>query len=211
LGLGSHGPSGPEPREVDEPDPPGRVRTVERPVYYISEVLHDAKTRYLEVHKLLYEVLIEYRKLHHYFQAHKILVVTSYPLRVILRNPNATGNVAKWAAKLAEFELDFDARHAIKSQVLANFVADRMPPRSHPRGPDGSAPEPPPLAFTSPHLTLFFNGSLRKQRARAGALLLTPDEEQFKYTVHLEFKETNNMAEYEALIFELSTALSLGV
>jgi ribonuclease HI len=43
------------------------------------------------------------------------------------------------------------------------------------------------------------------------ALLLTPDEEQFKYTVHLEFKETNNMAEYEALIFELSTALSFGV
>jgi hypothetical protein len=78
-------------------------------------------------------------------------------------------------------------------------------------GPDGSAPELPPLAFTSPHLTLFFNGSLRKQRARAGALLLTPDEEQFKYTVHLEFKETNNMAEYDPLIFELSTALSLGV
>jgi ribonuclease HI len=29
--------------------------------------------------------------------------------------------------------------------------------------------------------------------------------------VHLEFKATNNMAEYEALIFGLSTALSLGV
>jgi ribonuclease HI len=29
--------------------------------------------------------------------------------------------------------------------------------------------------------------------------------------VHLEFKATNNMAEYEALIFGLNTALSLGV
>jgi ribonuclease HI len=29
--------------------------------------------------------------------------------------------------------------------------------------------------------------------------------------VHLEFKATNNMAEYEALIFRLNTALSLGV
>jgi ribonuclease HI len=29
--------------------------------------------------------------------------------------------------------------------------------------------------------------------------------------VHLNFKETNNTAEYEALIFRLSTALSLGV
>jgi ribonuclease HI len=29
--------------------------------------------------------------------------------------------------------------------------------------------------------------------------------------VHLDFNATNNMAEYEALIFRLSTALSLGV
>jgi hypothetical protein len=29
--------------------------------------------------------------------------------------------------------------------------------------------------------------------------------------VHLDFKATNNMAEYEALMFWLSTALSLGV
>jgi hypothetical protein len=32
-----------------------------------------------------------------------------------------------------------------------------------------------------------------------------------KYMVHLEFRATNNMAEYEALIFGLSAALSLGI
>jgi ribonuclease HI len=32
-----------------------------------------------------------------------------------------------------------------------------------------------------------------------------------KYMVHLEFKATNNMAEYETLIFGLSAALSLGI
>jgi hypothetical protein len=84
------------PMEVDTPDPrPRRVRTIQRPVYYISEVLHEAKTRNLEVHKLLYVVLIGSRKLHHYFQAHKISMVSSYPLRVVLHNPNATGNIAK--------------------------------------------------------------------------------------------------------------------
>jgi ribonuclease HI len=65
--------------------------------------------------------------------------------------------------------------------------------------------------FTSPHWTLFFDDSLRKQGGDVGALLLTPDGEQFKYMVHLEFKATNNMTEYEALIFGLSTTLSLGV
>jgi hypothetical protein len=100
-------------------------------VYYISEVLHEAKTRYLEVNKLLYAVLIASRKLRHYFQAHKISVVSSFPLRVVLHNPNATGNIAKWAAELAEFELDFVPCHKIKSQVLADFIVDWTPPASH--------------------------------------------------------------------------------
>jgi hypothetical protein len=88
-------PPDPEPMEIDPPDPPRRVWTVQRLVYYISEVLHDAKIRYLEVHKLLYTFLIASRKLCHYFQAHRISVVTSYTLKVVLHNPNATGNIAK--------------------------------------------------------------------------------------------------------------------
>jgi hypothetical protein len=62
---------------------------------------------YLETHKLIYAILVASRKLRHYFQEHKVVVVTSYPLKAILHNSNATGNIAKWAAKLAEFQLDF--------------------------------------------------------------------------------------------------------
>jgi len=59
------------------------------------------------MHNLLYPILVASRKLRQYFQAHKIVVVTSYPLRAILHNSNATGNIAKWAAELAGFQLDF--------------------------------------------------------------------------------------------------------
>jgi hypothetical protein len=103
------------------------------------------------VHKLLYAVFIASRKPHHYFQANKILVVTSYPLKVVLNNPNATENVAKWVAELAEFELDFLPGHAVNSQVLADFVADWTPPPWHPWGPDDSEPEVKALVFTEPH------------------------------------------------------------
>jgi hypothetical protein len=37
--------SEPQPMEVDARAPPGRVWTIRRPMYYISEVLHDVKTR----------------------------------------------------------------------------------------------------------------------------------------------------------------------
>jgi ribonuclease HI len=58
---------------------------------------------------------------------------------------------------------------------------------------------------------LFFNRSPRQQVGGAGVVLIDPNGDQVKYMVHLEFKATNNMAEYEALIFGLSVALSLGI
>jgi hypothetical protein len=48
-------------------------------------------------------VLIASRKLHHYFQAHRVVVVTSFLLRAILHNSNATSNIAKWTAELTKF------------------------------------------------------------------------------------------------------------
>jgi ribonuclease HI len=66
--------------------------------------------------------LVASKKLRHYFQAHKVVVMTSFSLKAILYNPNATGHIAKWATELAEFQLDFQPCHAIKSQVLADFI-----------------------------------------------------------------------------------------
>ena len=64
----------------------GHAYGVQRPVYFISEVLSESKVRYPPIQKLLYEILITSRKLRHYFDEYKILVVTDFPLGDILHN-----------------------------------------------------------------------------------------------------------------------------
>ena len=73
--------------------------------------------------KLLYALLITSRKLRHYFESHKITVVTDFPLWDILHNKDATGRISKWAVELGALNIDFTPRKAIKSQALADFVA----------------------------------------------------------------------------------------
>jgi hypothetical protein len=102
----------------------GHAYPVQRPVYFVSEVLSESKARYQLVQKLLYAVLITSRKLRHYFQEYSISLVTDYPLGDILRNQDATGRISKWAVELGALNIDFKPRTAIKSQALVDFMAE---------------------------------------------------------------------------------------
>jgi hypothetical protein len=53
---------------VAEREEEGQAYLVQRPVYYVSAVLANAKTCYTQPLKLLYALLITSRKLRHYFQ-----------------------------------------------------------------------------------------------------------------------------------------------
>jgi hypothetical protein len=54
----------------------GHTYSVQHLVYFISEVLEPSKMKYPQVQKLLYAVLLTARKLHHYCDDHKVIVVT---------------------------------------------------------------------------------------------------------------------------------------
>jgi hypothetical protein len=101
----------------------GHTLPVQRLVYYISEVLSETKPRYPQIQKLLYTVVLARSKLQHYFEAHPITVVSSFLLGEILHNPDAVGRIAKWSVELMGETLSYAPRKAIKSQILADFVA----------------------------------------------------------------------------------------
>ena len=110
-------------------------------------------------------MLITSRKLVHYFQAHPILVVTSFPIGEILHNHNATGQIAKWAVELGSFELTYQPRMTIKSQALIDFIAE------------WTEVQTPAIIEKLEYGTMYFNDSLMMEGAGAGIVLISPTGE----------------------------------
>jgi ribonuclease HI len=109
------------------------------------------------------------------------------------------GRIAKWAVELMGETISFAPRKAIKSQVLADFLAEWV---------DTQLPTTP----TQVELwTMFFDGSLMKTGAGAGLLFISPLEKHVRYVLRLHFPASNNVAEYEDLVNGLRIAVKLGV
>jgi hypothetical protein len=144
-------------------------------------------------------VILTRRKLRHYFESHPVTVVSSFPLGEIIQCREASGRIAKWAVEIMGETISFAPQKAIKSQVLADFVAEWV---------DTQLPTTP----IQPELwTMFFDGSLMKIGAGAGLLFISPLGKHIRYVLRLHFPASNNVAEYEALVNGLRIAIELGV
>jgi hypothetical protein len=93
-------------------------------VYFVSEVLSESKVHYPAIQKLLYTILITFRKLCHYFDEYQISVVTDFPLVDILHNRDTTERISKLVVELGALSIDFKSCTTIKSQALVDFMAE---------------------------------------------------------------------------------------
>ena len=98
---------------VVEREEQGHALKVQRPVYFVSEVLTDTKSRYPQTQKLLYSVIMAAKKLQHYFTEHEVSVVTSFPVGEVVRNRDAVGRISKWAVELMGYDVKFVPRTVI--------------------------------------------------------------------------------------------------
>jgi len=168
----------------------------ERPVYFVSRVLHDAETRYQMVEKIALALVITARRMRMYFQNHKVIVKTNYPIMKILTKPDLAGRMIGWAVELSEFHIEYQPRGAIKSQALADFTAELTPY---------------PTEGKTPRWTLYVDGSSNSRSCGVGVVLEGPGEIVIEQAMKFEFRTSNNQAEYEAIIAGLHLAIELEI
>ncbi|KAL0716288.1 hypothetical protein Bca4012_065610 [Brassica carinata] len=148
--------------------------------------------------KLAFAVITSARKLRPYFQSHAIVVLTTFPLRIILHSPSQSGRLAKWAIELSEYDVEYRPRTCAKSQVLADFLVE-LPTRD--------------MTNEEPNSTwvLHVDGSSSKQGSGIGIRLTSPNGEILEQSFRLAFHASNNEAEYEALVAGLRLAHGLKI
>jgi hypothetical protein len=144
-----------------------------------------------------YAVIMSARKFRHYFEAHTFKVLINQPLIDIFGNRDSSRRISKWAMELSEYVVDFEKRSAIKSQVLADFVAKWTEPSSTA---DGEVPKTPWVVYC--------DGAWGATGAGAATILIPPLGIKVRYATRMQFnnevdKCTNNIAEYEAILLGL--------
>jgi ribonuclease HI len=175
------------------------------PIYFVSDALSGSKKYYLEMEKICYVVIMSASKLQLYFKAHRVRVLTNQPLNDIFGNCDSSGRIRKWAMKLSEHVIDFEKRSAIKSQVLADFIADWTEPSSYTEG-----------TIVDTLWQVYYDRAWGVSGAGAAAILKSPSGIKLRYEAQLQFtvetdKYINNIAEYEAVLLGLHKLRVMGV
>ncbi|XP_072084316.1 uncharacterized protein [Arachis hypogaea] len=169
---------------------------VQHPVYFVSKTLQHAELNYPRIEKLALALVFSARRLRPYFQNHVIHVRTDHPLRQVLHKPEIAGRLIKWAVELSEFDIKYQSRGPIKSQFLADFIAELTIPSEEDH---------------AKQWILYVDGSSNNRGCGAGIRLEAEDGFILEHSIHLAFKASNSQSEYEALIAGLRLCLDLQI
>ena len=186
---------------------------IQRPVYYVSKLLHEVELRYLPLKKAILAVVLGTRKLPHYLQAHTVVVLTQLPLKTILRSADYTGRIAKWGTILGAFDIKYMPRTSIKGQILANLVAEFTEPKIEELPSDGNMDEKlvgTISQYCPPIWEVHVDGASNQKGSGVGLVLMSPEKVVIEKSLRLDFSVTNNEAEYEVLLEGMAIVQRMG-
>ncbi|XP_077242568.1 uncharacterized protein LOC143883090 [Tasmannia lanceolata] len=158
----------------------------QKPIYYVSKVLHDAEIRYQRVEKLAYALIMAAGKLR--------------PLEIK-------------AQVLADFVAECTIpRQTTASEIVQAPVAEKITPggqvgvgENEPvRAEVGEADQN--TSSDGPHWEVYVDGSSSKTGCGADLILTGPEDFVLDYALRFRFRASNNEAEYEALIAGMNLA-----
>ncbi|XP_024004920.1 uncharacterized protein LOC112082059 [Eutrema salsugineum] len=173
-------------------------RSEQKPIFYVSQTLTNAETRYPQIEKVALAVIVSARKLRPYFQSHSIIVLATLPLRSILHSPSQSGRLAKLTIDLSEYDIEYRNMSFAKSQVLADFLIELPAKATYESTPDEV-------------WILHVDGSSSKHGSGMKIHLTSPTGEILEQSFRLNFHASNNEAEYEALIAGIRLVQGIGV
>ena len=79
----------------------------QKPIYYASKALQGPEINYPLIEKLALALVHIARRLHRYFQAQQVCVLTDQPIRQVLLKPENLRRLAKWAIELGEHDITY--------------------------------------------------------------------------------------------------------
>nr|GEU54924.1 reverse transcriptase domain-containing protein [Tanacetum cinerariifolium] len=166
--------------------------------------LRGPEVNYTSMEKLVLALVHANKHLKRYFQAHPIIVVTDQPIKQVISKLEVAGRLQKWSIELEEYAIHYRPRVFVEGQILANFIVE------YPEEDDSDNAMEIEEELLEPWV-LFTDGSSCADSSRAGLILTNPEGAEFTNALRFMFEATNNEAEYEALIAELTIAKEMGV
>ncbi|XP_058103548.1 uncharacterized protein LOC131247126 [Magnolia sinica] len=117
--------------------------------------------------------------------------------------------------QLGDIDIQYRPKIAIKGQAVADFIVEFTIPNNDNKAEAAPATQLVLMPAKDQELErrwfLYVNGSSIAKRAGGGIVLVALDSTTSQYAIRLDFRASNNEAQYEALLAGLRLAASLGV
>lgn len=195
-------------------------------LYFFIKVLQRKELNYSIIEKLTLSFVYITRRLHRYFQAHPILVLTNRPIRQILMQLEILGQITKWPIELGEYDISYKPWANIKGQAFVTFLTEIIEEEktrtfiTQEQNFESMSKHIQNEKSTSQTnnvksnlrrenielLVLYIDRASKLDGQGAGIILTCPQGDKLAYALRFKFSCSNNKAEYETLLVGLCLA-----